>query len=182
METRLIETSATPVKYERMSSARHNPEAFLRWCRTVFNQRFNKDVFFIIQNDERDARNMADFLDSYLTNELRNQLGGSSAFFRDLKTVRNRSRKRELVDARHMMMRLLHDTNITLSQTGAIMGGRDHTTVIHALKAHEDLYDTNPAYRNQYEHLKHLCINEGFIFSSDAVKDHSQSAIRSAEL
>lgn len=167
---------------ERISNARHNPDAFLRWCRKVFNLRFNKDVFFIIQNDERDARNMADFLDAYLTNELRKNLGSNSVFFRELKTVRNKSRKRELVDARHMMMRLLHCTNITLTHIGVLMGGRDHTTVIHALKAHEDLFDTNPAYRNEYEHLKQLCIDEGFIFSADALKDHPESTLRPAEL
>jgi hypothetical protein len=183
MDTLLLEKSVTSVNPEHVTTARQDPETFLRWCKKEFRQRFHKNVFFIVQNDERDARNMAEFLDSYMTNELRAAYGANSLFFQELKTIiRNKSRRRELVDARHMIMRLLHDTNITLVQIGIIMGGRDHTTVIHGLKQHENLYDTNTAYRKQYEHLKYLCISEGYIFTADSIKDYAESTVCIAEL
>jgi len=168
---------------EHVSGARQDPEAFLRWCKKEFHHRFRKHVFFIVQNDERDAKNMAEFLDKYLTNEMRTTYGATSDFFRRLKTIIcNKSRKRELVDARHMIMRLLYDSNISLTQVGIIMGGRDHTTVIHGLKKHADLYDTNTAYRKQYEHLKYLCISEGFIFTVDSIENYSESTVCITEL
>jgi len=44
------------------------------------------------------------------------------------------SRKADLVIARHIAMYLLRDTlNIQLEKVGEIMGGRDHTTVMHAV-------------------------------------------------
>ncbi|HSV94843.1 MAG TPA: chromosomal replication initiator protein DnaA [Spirochaetia bacterium] len=45
------------------------------------------------------------------------------------------SRKANLVVARHIAMFLLRDTlNIQLEKVGEIMGGRDHTTVMHAVE------------------------------------------------
>ncbi|KKS61959.1 MAG: Chromosomal replication initiator protein DnaA [Candidatus Collierbacteria bacterium GW2011_GWD2_42_50] len=45
------------------------------------------------------------------------------------------SRKADLVVARHIAMFLLRDTlNIQLEKVGEIMGGRDHTTVMHAVE------------------------------------------------
>lgn len=45
------------------------------------------------------------------------------------------SRKADLVVARHMAMYLLRDSlNIQLEKVGEIMGGRDHTTVMHAVE------------------------------------------------
>lgn len=183
METLLHESSVTNVKPSQFTTARIDPDVFLRWCRDEFKARFHKDVFFIVQNTERDARALANFLDDYLTTEIRHTLGGESQFFRELKSImRTSSRKREIVDRRHIAMKLLNETNITLTQIGILCGGRDHSTVIHALHAFEDQYETNTAYRNMYDNLKQLCISQGFIFTPDAIKDYPESAVCSAEL
>jgi chromosomal replication initiator protein len=45
------------------------------------------------------------------------------------------SRKADLVEARHIAMFLLRDTlDIQLEKVGELMGGRDHTTVMHAVE------------------------------------------------
>jgi len=50
------------------------------------------------------------------------------------------SRYVQLVSARHVAMYLVRElTGITLAQTGKVFGGRDHTTVVHAVKKVECL-------------------------------------------
>lgn len=180
MENSLTVHLSSPADH-RFSQARRDPDAFLRWCRKTFSQRFGKDVFFVVLEDDSHAQNLADFMDAHLTEELRKTYGQSSLFFRELKSaMKTRSRKREIVDCRRIMMRLLKDSNITLTQIGSIMGGRDHTTVIHSLAKHDDLMKTEPAYRAMFNKLKQRCINEGFIFSVDSIKDYAQPALCTA--
>lgn len=60
--------------------------------------------------------------------------------------ILGRSRYRETVDARKMYMVILFFyLNYNLPKAG-IRTGRDHSTIIHALKAHENLMVTNPHY------------------------------------
>lgn len=177
------EQSSTERVHQNYSTARTDPKMFLRWCRNEFKARFHKDVVFVVKHDYSDVRSMVAFLDSYLTNDLRIRFGRTSAFYNQITTVVNsKSRKRDMVDARHMVARLLKDTGTTLSQIGLLLGGRDHTTVLNSLQVHEDLYETSSIYRNHYEHLKQLCINEGFIFTPDSIENYSEPAVCSAEL
>ncbi|KKS64681.1 MAG: Chromosomal replication initiator protein DnaA [Candidatus Collierbacteria bacterium GW2011_GWF2_42_51] len=78
-----------------------------------------------------------------LTKEMVQQTMGLPASFikevkvRPIKVVDllGTSRKADLVVARHIAMFLLRDTlNIQLEKVGEIMGGRDHTTVMHAVE------------------------------------------------
>lgn len=60
-----------------------------------------------------------------------------------------RNRKRELVFARQLICWFLKRyTKLTLKAIGDLMGGRDHTTVIHSIKTINDLHDSDPAIRN----------------------------------
>jgi chromosomal replication initiator protein len=65
------------------------------------------------------------------------------------------SRKADLVTARHIAMFLLRDTlNIQLEKVGEIMGGRDHTTVMHAVEKMKDELNGNSDIRRKITAIK----------------------------
>jgi chromosomal replication initiator protein len=83
------------------------------------------------------------------------------------KEMSGRSRKRKIVYARHLSMYLLHsdkNLNMTLSAIGSMFGGRDHSTVIHAVRTINtefDVYDdvyikAVRLYRHVYGSIKYL--------------------------
>jgi len=65
------------------------------------------------------------------------------------------SRKADLVVARHIAMYLLRDTlNIQLEKVGELMGGRDHTTVMHAVEKMKDEVIKNTDVRRKVTAIK----------------------------
>jgi len=65
------------------------------------------------------------------------------------------SRKADLVVARHIAMFLLRDTlNIQLEKVGEIMGGRDHTTVMHAVEKMKTEVNKNADVRKKITAIK----------------------------
>lgn len=70
----------------------------------------------------------------------------------DQKTFNSKSRKRELVLARQSAMALCKKyTSQSVSRIGMLIGGRDHATVLHALKSVENLLETDADFRSRYE-------------------------------
>jgi chromosomal replication initiation ATPase DnaA len=67
----------------------------------------------------------------------------------------SRSRKREIVEARAMFVSFIRSINsrISLQTLGKLIGSRDHTTVINALKKHRDTYIYDKAYKLKYQNL-----------------------------
>lgn len=65
-----------------------------------------------------------------------------------LNDIRKKTRRREIVYPRHVLCYLLRKkTNMSLKDIGELTGGRDHTTVIHAIKSIEDLMETDELIR-----------------------------------
>lgn len=61
----------------------------------------------------------------------------------------DKSRKRDFVVPRHLCMYLTHEyAEMSLKAIGQHFGGRDHSSVIHAITAIEDLRDTNHKFAN----------------------------------
>ena len=72
-----------------------------------------------------------------------------------IEKIKSKSRKKELVFARQWICRYLTDkTTLSLKSIGNYLGGRDHSTVIHANQGFQDMYDTNEQYRLDYERFK----------------------------
>lgn len=72
-----------------------------------------------------------------------------------LEGLKSKSRKKEVVIARQVVMYLAKQyTNHSLKSIGYYCGGRDHSTVIHALQAVNDMLDTQPQFRLSFEELK----------------------------
>jgi chromosomal replication initiator protein len=61
----------------------------------------------------------------------------------------SKSRKREFVEARKVVSWVgVEKLGLTLKYVGKdILNGRDHTTVIHAIKSFHDLYETEDGFR-----------------------------------
>ncbi len=73
------------------------------------------------------------------------------------KDLTGKSRKANLVKARHIAMYLLREELGTqLTKVGDLFGGRDHTTVMHAVEKIKGEVDINQEVRNKVMNLKHL--------------------------
>lgn len=69
--------------------------------------------------------------------------------------LKDKTRKKEIVIARQLAMYFAKEyTNHSLKSIGYHFGGRDHSTVIHAVQAVNDMYDTDSRFRNSVEELK----------------------------
>lgn len=72
-----------------------------------------------------------------------------------IEEINSNSRKRNIVQARQICMALCkHHTNTSLQQIGDNFGKRAHATVLHALKAVENLIQTNELVKYEYNKIK----------------------------
>ena len=66
-----------------------------------------------------------------------------------------KTRKREIVEARQIAMTLTKlNTGLTLKNIGLRYGGRDHSTVIHALQTVHDLVETDKGFKQKVKHFQ----------------------------
>jgi chromosomal replication initiator protein len=67
----------------------------------------------------------------------------------------SQTRKREIVQARQIAMYLSKNhTRYSSAAIGAQIGGKDHTTVLHACKTVKDLIDTNKTFKSNMQELE----------------------------
>jgi len=78
----------------------------------------------------------------------------SSYFNVSLKDINSSSRKQEIVKARHITMFLFKKhTNFSFAHIGSLIGKRDHATVLHGVKAIQNLLDVNKSFRLEMNEL-----------------------------
>ncbi|MEM6643883.1 MAG: chromosomal replication initiator protein DnaA [Bacteroidota bacterium] len=79
----------------------------------------------------------------------------SDYFHVDQEDLKAKTRKKEIVIARQVAMYFSKDyTNHSLKSIGFHFGGRDHSTVIHALQSVNDMIDTDSKFRYSVDELK----------------------------
>ncbi|MFT4603576.1 MAG: chromosomal replication initiator protein [Rhodothermales bacterium] len=79
----------------------------------------------------------------------------AEAYGMTVEQVIGKSRKRPIVDARHVAMHFCKlMTSLSLEAIGRRFGGRDHSTVIHACRAVQARIDTDPAFCVELERLE----------------------------
>ena len=77
----------------------------------------------------------------------------------DLEALRSKSRKRNIVQARHIAMYCAkHFTGASLTKIGEYFGNRDHSTVIHACRTVDNLMDTDKNFKKQVDEVQ-KCIS-----------------------
>jgi len=73
----------------------------------------------------------------------------------DQDDLKAKTRKKEIVIARQLAMYFSKDyTNHSLKSIGSHFGGRDHSTVIHALQSVNDMLDTDARFRSSFSDLQ----------------------------
>lgn len=73
------------------------------------------------------------------------------------KLVMSKTRKREIVEIRQCAMYLIQQhTRMSLKATGLMFSGRDHSTVIHAVRTWQDLIDTSRRHKEITESVKQM--------------------------
>jgi chromosomal replication initiation ATPase DnaA len=71
--------------------------------------------------------------------------------------MKSKSRKREIVYARAICCKMLKEyTSLSLNSIGLILGGRDHSTVIHALETHENIVWQDYEFKLQSEKCNNI--------------------------
>jgi len=79
----------------------------------------------------------------------------SSYFKIEIDQIHSPSRKREVVQARHIIMYLSKKhTNHAHAYIGSLVGNRDHATVIHAIKAVQNSIDTDKSFSSTMKDLE----------------------------
>lgn len=76
----------------------------------------------------------------------------------DESEMKSSSRKREIVESRHIAIGIILKKNkfITLVKLGKIMGGRDHSTMIHSNETFNDLCDTDKKFKLKVKSIEKL--------------------------
>ena len=78
----------------------------------------------------------------------------SEYFDVSVELLKSKTRRREIVVARQVGMYLTKEfTNLSLKSIGYHYGGRDHTTVIHAINTVNDLIDTDLKFSHTIDEL-----------------------------
>ncbi|MDR1582198.1 MAG: chromosomal replication initiator protein DnaA [Prevotellaceae bacterium] len=107
------------------------------------------------------ASEMLDKLVSYTKNlsidEIKKTV--SEYFEITVEKLLSNTRKREVVQARQIAMYLSKNyTKYSATQIGAQIGGKDHTTVLHACKVVQDMMDTNKEFKKYMQELETLLL------------------------
>ena len=85
------------------------------------------------------------------------QRAAAEYFGIDERLLREKTRRREVVLARQVAMYFAKQlTTRSLKDIGGRFGGRDHSTVIHAINTVEDQMSTDARFREQVDGLRHL--------------------------
>ena len=84
----------------------------------------------------------------------------ASAFKLTREQLASKQRKKELVIPRYVTCKLLREQcNMTYKETGALLGGRDHSTIIHAVKQASHMLSIYPAFNRLYINtLKYITV------------------------
>jgi chromosomal replication initiator protein len=76
-------------------------------------------------------------------------------FHLKIEDLKDKTRKKEVVIARQLAMYFSKEyTNLSLKSIGYHFGGRDHSTVIHAVQSVNDMYDVDSRFRSSVDELK----------------------------
>ena len=92
-----------------------------------------------------------------------NLLDVISQFYGQSKSdIKSKSRKQSLVICRQVFSALLrkYRPHTTLTEIGEFLGGRDHSTVIHALRNNENDLEYRQGYKDEYNKVKQFLIHK----------------------
>ena len=78
--------------------------------------------------------------------------------------ILGKSRNKDAVMARQMAMYLCRDLlGLSLAQVGSFFMGRDHSSVLYAIKKIKEIQDSDKVTNNTLSQLKNLCLSETYV-------------------
>lgn len=78
--------------------------------------------------------------------------------------VTSKSRKGEIVDARRIFSVICKkNSKLSLKKIGGHLGGRDHATILSAIKKHNDFYKTNKDYIYKFDKVNHSFLSSNIM-------------------
>ena len=159
-----IEESGAQIETEALSFLANNIESNIREIQGKLQQITIQSLSQKI--GEIDLDFVQHFFDPTLAQNLKNynnskinpkHIISSCAKNFNIKTgdLTGKSRKKELVEARHITAYLLlTEGNLPLEEVGRLLGGRDHTSIMHARDKIHTLFSTNPQTRQVINQIK----------------------------
>ena len=72
----------------------------------------------------------------------------------DQNRLQEKTKKREIVQVRQIAMYFCRELDYTHKAIGLQFGGRDHSTVVHAIKSVNNLIEIDPNYRNRVDEIR----------------------------
>ncbi len=123
---------------------------------TIYNKEIDLDLVKRIVNKNRVQ------MSENKTVSIDQILNITSKYFNiEAKLIHSKSRKKEVVQARHTAMYLAKMlTDFSTPKIGKLIGDRNHSTVIHACKTVEKLLDVDKAYKKDIEAIKSDLFNK----------------------
>lgn len=106
----------------------------------------------------------------------------SNYSFTPIDEILSRSRKTEAVNARRVYAVILYlYLNYNLSEAGRRLG-RDHTTIIHSLRTHDALLESDPRYlrmySNVFDEIKQHLPSDYFVVETSELKNFNKELTR----
>jgi Bacterial dnaA protein helix-turn-helix len=74
--------------------------------------------------------------------------------------IMSRSRKRDLVDIRRMIIAVMRIHKIIYEEIAMVIGGHDHSNIVTALQVHKDYCRSDKEYRERYREFLDYCKQE----------------------
>lgn len=78
-------------------------------------------------------------------------------------------RVREIVELRQMFCFIARSIGFSLKTIGIFLGNRDHTTIVHNVKAFHNMMDTDSTYRDRYIIIAKKIKQDGNYYNSSAM-------------
>jgi hypothetical protein len=80
--------------------------------------------------------------------------------------LKKKTRVREVIDARYQAIALIkHATKLSLISIGSVFGGKDHSTVIHALQKHQNYLQNDKNYASLFAKVQERLLKIEFSYA-----------------
>lgn len=92
-------------------------------------------------------------------------------------SLKNKSRKRELVELRAMFVFIAREMGHTLKSIGYHLGGRDHTSIIHSTDCFKTFIEVDDNFRSNFNRIYNLILqNTNTLEDEPSTLEHTDQA------
>ena len=100
-------------------------------------------------------------------------------FFGKKTSLKDKSRKLELVMLRHIYCYVAKTMGYSLKSIGIYLGNRDHATIINSINVFKNLYETSSSFRQKYHNIINQIKADGNYYNTPAMVSSDQAQCQS---